>query len=221
MKSIFASAALAVALVAAPAQAGTIEVVSGQQRSFILPPFGPVGQSFTAIDTNLTSFGFQFTALNPTNANLPFTFTLLEGAGLDGAVISTRTFTLPTSIGSTPTWFDFDITGALVTAGQIYTAVLSSASTRNGPVMGPNINIFNGQELSGDAYAGGRAYFTNEVYPNCERTGNCDLNFRVTGTTAVAGVPEPATWAMLIMGFGAVGGALRRRSVTRIRQAAA
>ena len=28
------------------------------------------------------------------------------------------------------------------------------------------------------------------------------------------GVPEPATWALLILGFGAVGGAMRRRSST-------
>ena len=31
------------------------------------------------------------------------------------------------------------------------------------------------------------------------------------GSLAVLGVPEPATWAMLIAGFGLVGGALRRR----------
>jgi len=29
---------------------------------------------------------------------------------------------------------------------------------------------------------------------------------------ALAGVPEPATWAMMIAGFGAVGGAMRRRA---------
>ena len=31
---------------------------------------------------------------------------------------------------------------------------------------------------------------------------------------AVAAVPEPATWAMMIIGFGAIGGAMRRRKVT-------
>lgn len=31
--------------------------------------------------------------------------------------------------------------------------------------------------------------------------------------TAVAGVPEPATWAMMIGGFGLIGGAMRRRRV--------
>jgi len=32
-------------------------------------------------------------------------------------------------------------------------------------------------------------------------------------------VPEPATWAMMIMGFGAIGGALRRRPAMRVRYA--
>ncbi|MBS0479011.1 MAG: PEP-CTERM sorting domain-containing protein [Proteobacteria bacterium] len=36
-------------------------------------------------------------------------------------------------------------------------------------------------------------------------------NFRVTAINATGGVPEPATWAMMLVGFGAVGGALRSR----------
>lgn len=215
MKMIYKVGALALALAAplVPAQAATIQVISGDQRSFIPSAYGPAGQSFTAIDSNLTSFGFQFTALNPDSPSVPFVFTLRDGAGLTGAIIATRTFTPPASINSrTPTWFDFDITGTTVNIGSIYTAVLTSNSVRNGIVMGPNINIQNGQELSGDAYAGGRAFFTTEVYPNCAQTGNCDLNFRVSGTSAVTAVPEPATWLSLILGFGAIGGGLRRRA---------
>jgi opacity protein-like surface antigen len=34
---------------------------------------------------------------------------------------------------------------------------------------------------------------------------------------AVAGVPEPATWAMMIMGFGAIGAMVRRRQVAMAR----
>lgn len=33
----------------------------------------------------------------------------------------------------------------------------------------------------------------------------------VLGTSAVAGVPEPATWGMMLIGFGSVGYAMRRR----------
>lgn len=35
-------------------------------------------------------------------------------------------------------------------------------------------------------------------------------HFRIIGANVVAPVPEPATWLMLIAGFGVVGGALRR-----------
>ncbi len=34
---------------------------------------------------------------------------------------------------------------------------------------------------------------------------------------AVASVPEPATWAMMLLGFGFVGGILRRRQYTRTK----
>lgn len=41
------------------------------------------------------------------------------------------------------------------------------------------------------------------------------LRLRVIYDYAVTGaVPEPATWAMLILGFGVIGGAIRRRSAT-------
>lgn len=226
MKSVLAAGVLAAMAFAVPASAATIQVVSGDgQRSFALGAFGsPVGQSFTAIDTNLTSFGFQFKQYtasgNLAAPNLSYTWTLLNGAGLTGSAIASRTFTVPTTTSATtPTWIDFDITGTNVIAGQVYTAILTSQNMKFGLVMGPNINLSNGQELSGDAYTGGRAYFTQEVYANCARTGNCDLNFRVTGTTAAGAVPEPATWAMMLAGFGALGFALRRRprQAARIR----
>lgn len=45
-------------------------------------------------------------------------------------------------------------------------------------------------------------------------------NVRLTATDApVAAVPEPATWAMMLVGFGAIGGAMRRRTARRTRVA--
>lgn len=35
--------------------------------------------------------------------------------------------------------------------------------------------------------------------------------FERIGTTNTPGVPEPTTWAMMLTGFGLLGGALRRR----------
>ncbi len=57
-----------------------------------------------------------------------------------------------------------------------------------------------------------------------------DLRFGVDGQEAaafnfevasVAAVPEPASWAMMIVGMGAIGGSLRRRAKTAVRLALA
>lgn len=53
----------------------------------------------------------------------------------------------------------------------------------------------------GDSYGG----FFSEV-------GVSGGTISFTPLATPAGVPEPATWAMLLLGFGALGGALRRRS---------
>ena len=89
--------------------------------------------------------------------------------------------------------------------------------------------------------------FTSNRYSNLQRTEDVrdflnfnggsvaigqtvTFNFAITDNTlrngfwlvqtpnrVVGGVPEPTTWAMLLMGFGAVGYSLRRRPTVRIR----
>lgn len=207
-------------LAPAPASAATIQVVSGAgQRAFGLGFFGGVaGQSFTSIDATLNAIGFQFEGLNPTFAGAPYTLSLVAGETLTGTALATRTFTLPTAIDSrTPVWFDVDIGATGVAIGQRYTAVLSTGDTRNGLVLGPDINVNTGVPLTGDAYPGGRALFATVPYPNCANTASsaCDFNFRVSGTTvAAAAVPESASWAMMLGGFALLGGVLRRRDGT-------
>ena len=207
----------ATAPAAAQTVSDTLQVVSGSSgaRGVQILAFGPVGQSFTAIDSTLTSFGFQFQAFNPAVANSPVSFSLLAGAGLGGASIYAQSLTLPTTLpGRTGIFYDFGVPDLAVTIGNVYTAVLSSASTRVGVALGPEYNIYTGAPLGGDAYAGGRAYFATQPFGNCtnDASSNCDLNFRVSGIRAIAAaVPEPASWAMMILGLGLAGGALRRR----------
>lgn len=209
--------------VAASAQTvDTLEVISGPnaKRAVAVGNYDPLGQSFTAFAEHLTSFGFQFQLFNESNANLPFTFQLLAGEGLTGSIVATRTFTLPTALSTTvPSWFDIDLTGTDVALGEKYTAVLSTGnSLRYGIVLGPEVNIYTGEVLGTDAYAGGTALFSADnlfhdyPYSNfCGTSGICDLNFRASGYNDVAAVPEPAAWGMMIGGFAVAGGALRRR----------
>lgn len=59
-------------------------------------------------------------------------------------------------------------------------------------------------------YAGGSAYFSNNgsAYAAIPR----DVGFRTYVDEVLApAVPEPATWAMMLLGFGAVGAKMRRR----------
>ena len=211
LNRIVLTAALACAV--SSATAATLQVISGPtgQRSVTLDAFGPVGQSFTAFDRVISSVGFQFNALNPSLVNAPISLRLLSGSTLSGAALFSTTFTLPSSINSTTaTWFDIAVPSWTVTTGQSYTLVLAntSSSFRNAVVLGPEINIFTGQVLGTDAYAGGTALFTTQPYQNfCVTSGICDLNFRITATTPA--VPESSTWAMLVSGFGIVGATVR------------
>ena len=41
--------------------------------------------------------------------------------------------------------------------------------------------------------------------------------FSLDAAPSAGAVPEPATWAMMIIGFGGVGGAMRRRSKVRAK----
>jgi hypothetical protein len=59
----------------------------------------------------------------------------------------------------------------------------------------------------------GAGSYSFAITGNC--AGGCPAGFgvRLDAAPVAPGVPEPATWAMLVLGFGFIGAAIRRRTV--------
>jgi hypothetical protein len=170
--------------------------------SFQIDAFEPLGQTFTAIENSLLSVGFRFTVMNSTfSATDPVRVDLYSGSGFGGALLASREIVLPENV-TEENYVNFDFGGIATVIGQQYSAVLSivGGSPRFGIVA-----------QASDVYSGGTLF---SPVPQLVQSGcaidQCDASFQVTGGTAGA-VPESATWAMMIGGFGMVGGAMRRR----------
>lgn len=213
MKHVMMAAALAAStFVALPAAAATVVSATGA-RGLVIQTYGTVGQSFTMVGTMLDSFGFQLQTANLT-ANDPLNFTLRAGDGLTGAIVAQRTVTAPAGAARVSFWQDFDLSGLTLSDGAVYTALLTAGTNRLAVLYGPAITA-----QGADAYTGG------QLVAGAAQTGYCtgapcDANFRFTSSGPVTGaVPEPAGWALMMLGFATVGTAMRRRkSYGRARQ---
>ena len=77
---------------------------------------------------------------------------------------------------------------------------------------------------NGDNFLGLRVTVGGDNYYGFAYTTNATLNSYgfetaantgITATTAIPAVPEPASWALMIVGFGTIGTAMRRRQRVR------
>ena len=83
---------------------------------------------------------------------------------------------------------------------------------------------FNGSQLIGGSPNGAESHTVTFNLTPTERAQVTRISFSSTVDAfefdnlaiGVGSVPEPATWATLMVGFGAIGGALRRRSRTKV-----
>lgn len=113
-------------------------------------------------------------------------------AGTAAVPLSGITYT----VSSDRSGIEFSIANSLFTS-QIAGLTYASQAL---PVIGDTIRL-NLSQSFGYSVAGGLTYGDN-------RLGLVTLG----GANATGAVPEPATWAMMIAGFGMVGGTMRRRA---------
>lgn len=166
--------------------------IIGGSLSFTAPDFGP-GFSGITDQTNGNLFGFNITA----GGDQWFGFPSFLPSG-----IATFTFTNPTRA------FGFYTTGVQTTftAAIVVSLIDGSQSTFSLPL---NVN-------GGVSYFGlvDTTAFTSVSIVNTSQTGQSDAwgIDNISYNTSL--VPEPATWGLMLMGFGLVGATMRRRKPT-------
>lgn len=183
-----------------------------------------IGESFSAA-TSGSLTNLQFTLLGGS------TLTSVEAIlyALNGPLTSTFTpgaeLWRSSAAAGTSGLLNFNPTGVNVTAGQNYVAFLSTYyTTGTGSASVLSCNPFGGGAcaLSNANPSLGRAITgralgdkLNELSFTQVVNGSQDLTFSAT----IAAVPEPASWLMMISGFGILGGAMRRRTGVSVRYA--
>jgi choice-of-anchor A domain-containing protein len=191
------------------------EVVRLDQLSILLATYAPTGK----VDT--VPWGGQFT-LTGASAGL-------NVFDMDGGLLShTNTLTINLTPGSTAlinvsgTTDSFSNAGITIIGGDASDILwnFSDATTLSfsgismlGSVLAPNADYLGGWgQLNGQLIVNSFSDTRGATQINNVKFKGDLLGITPGGHPSIAGgVPEPATWAMMILGFGLVGASLRRR----------
>lgn len=182
--SFAAVAALASFAVASPAVAATVVYETGSDIALTIDPL-----------TGVAEGEFVFSVVNAIagdpNGNFTATFTFdspfLEGLASADASNSYVGGNVGEDVNFTSVFLNGQA-GSVINAGK-----------------GSFAFVFDAPAFFG---TGNTLTFNGVLNPTGNRTGNAE----VTGSLNVTAVPEPGTWALLILGFGALGSAMRRRT---------
>jgi opacity protein-like surface antigen len=219
MKSLFAIAVYAL-IFSSPANAAIVDFppgLSGQGNGSFVGAQEHVGQSFVAQD-QFVNFGFYLANRQFAGGSYKFAMALIEGDGLSGKLLSIKNLQFDleldlaffSPIGLRGVAFD----DYALTLGKSYT-VQARPITASGTVGFDSIALYlyNRFDSRLTPYEGGRFYRGQSSF---DVDAGYFTAFRMEGIAgAVTAVPEVGTWAMMIAGFGIVGGALRRRGIKK------
>jgi PEP-CTERM motif len=225
MKTSFFFVVLIVCGLAAKGEAKAAVVMdanyAGASSTLIVASRLSSAETFTVVNTGmLTSAAVDIGYTGTPNANIQLQIRTLS-SGLPSELSTGPTVlasaSLPyTSIGSSPGLVTFNFSSFAVTAGEQLALVLTSATNAGeyewaGDFSWPMFNYASGTYSGGRGYVEGSStapqHFTwgdlNLCNQTCNNPALVDFSFETFVNTSA--VPEPATWAMMILGFAGVG----------------
>ena len=207
--ALWTTAAAVGLLVTCPAQAAvTIFDSPGkvQPSENVLLPTGQTGASVKGF-TNNTQTEITFRSLNSDILTTPSNGAARIETTEATPSLDTLEFFLsqPSVLGFTE--FEFNLSNAVGRATQMVT--LTYGGTKTGTFtadLGNGSNWLAGLATGGD--------FFTKISFDSTGVGTSDIRqVRIGGivTAPISAVPEPATWAMMLIGFGVIGSFMRRR----------
>ena len=160
------------------------------------------------------------------NGNVDFLMmTFSSSVALTGATFANNQWYGYKDSDASISWANYDFAAHGMTFGSAFGSSSNQSAFLNGTLpslssnlfssdttaKGTNSRDFNALLNSGNTWLIGASL--NNLDKKVDSFKLSNLQYQMVGPTT-GGVPEPATWAMLILGMGVVGGAMRRRSAT-------
>jgi len=199
MKAIIAAAALAMPAFSSPLLATTLLDLGAPNFTTTRPADNGPGQLVNvATNTSLTNIGFY--SATPNGGNVKYMIWDGTNSTLLFSIVGT------TVTGSTPTLtFSPDFTFNLLAGSSYYFGIISDSALDVGIINNGAITL----TQNGLTATGNNSNYTNFGSPTFVALAGASINLVLLGTQTGA-VPEPATWMMMIIGFGAIGWSVRR-----------
>jgi hypothetical protein len=198
----------------------TVQPFTGDWSIFGEPDTSTYGQTFTVgSDHVLNSFSLFLDGTPTASFNFEAYVYAWNGAEATGPALYTSSLqTFSGTPSGNPQEFAFNVGAINLTSGNQYVAFLSTAGVQDGGnnyALMPYSGTF-GTDVLPDGqfvyYNTGNdfAALTSSAWDLNSSNSCCgDVWFKATFSDGA--VPEPASWAMMVLGFGAVGALLRRR----------